>query len=33
MKKLLLATGGKVFTLRTLDRLVDCTCLKGFRSR
>jgi hypothetical protein len=33
MKKLLLATSGKVFTLRTLDRLVDCTRLRAFRSR
>ncbi len=33
MKKLLLATGGKVFTLRTLDRLIDCTGLRGFKSR
>ena len=28
MKKLLLATSGKVFTLRTLDRLIDCTGLQ-----
>jgi hypothetical protein len=33
MKKLLLATSGKVFTLRTLDRLVDCTGLRAFRTR
>jgi hypothetical protein len=33
MKKLLLATSGKVFTLRTLDRLVDCTGLREFRTR
>jgi len=33
MKKLLLATSGKVFTLRTLGRLIDCTGLRGFRSR
>jgi hypothetical protein len=32
MKKLLLATSGKVFTPRTLDRLIDCTALRGFRS-
>jgi hypothetical protein len=32
MKKLLAATGGKVFTFKTLDRLVDNTSLKGFRS-
>ncbi len=31
MKKLLLATRGKVFTLKTLDRLVDCSKLKEFR--
>lgn len=33
MKKLLLTTSGKVFTPRTLDRLVDCTALRAFRSR
>jgi hypothetical protein len=33
MKKLLLATHGKVFTPRTLDRLVECTELKNFRTR
>jgi hypothetical protein len=33
MKKLLYATRGKVFTTRTLDRLVDCTSLAQFRSR
>ncbi len=33
MKKLLLATRGKVFTLRTLDRLVACSRLAGFTSR
>ena len=32
MKKLLLATHGKVFTFKTLDKLVDCTRLKGFKS-
>ena len=32
MKKMLLATGGKVFTLRTLDRLIDCTRLRSFRT-
>ena len=31
MRKLLLATQGKVFTLRTLDKLVDYTSLKEFR--
>ena len=33
MKKLLLAASGKVFTLGTMDRLVNSTCLRGFRSR
>lgn len=33
MKKLLLATRGKVFTLKTLDMLVDHTRLKEFRTR
>ncbi|MEI8141158.1 MAG: hypothetical protein WCI03_14995 [bacterium] len=33
MKKMLLATNGKVFTLRTLDRLVECTKLKSFKSK
>ena len=33
MKKLLLATRGKVFTLENLDRLVDCTQLAAFKSR
>lgn len=32
MKKLLLATRGKVFTPRTLDRLVDCTRLREYRT-
>lgn len=32
MKKLLLATRGKVFTLKTLDRLVSHTTLKTFRT-
>ena len=31
MRKLLLATQGKAFTLRTLDKLVDYTSLKEFR--
>jgi hypothetical protein len=30
MKKLLLATRGKVFTLKNLDRLVECTSLRHF---
>jgi hypothetical protein len=33
MKKMLLATQGKVFTVNTLDRLVECTRLKEFRSK
>jgi hypothetical protein len=33
MKKLLLATRGKVFTLQNLDRLVTCTRLKEFKTR
>jgi hypothetical protein len=33
MKKLLLATRGKVFTLKTLDRLVECTRLKEFATK
>jgi len=32
MKKMILATRGKVFTAKTLDRMVECTRLKGFRS-
>jgi hypothetical protein len=33
MKKLLLATHGKIFTLQNLDRLVECTRLKEFQTR
>lgn len=33
MKKLLLATRGKVFTAQTLDRMVDCTKLAEFRTK
>jgi hypothetical protein len=33
MRKLLYATRGKVFTLKTLDRLVDCTRMREFRSK
>lgn len=33
MKKILLATRGKVFTLRNLDRLIDCTSIKDYRTR
>ena len=32
MKKLLLATGGKVFTLQNLSYLIECTRLKEFRT-
>lgn len=30
MRKLLVATGGKVFTLATLDRLIECTALRNY---
>jgi hypothetical protein len=33
MEKMLFATKGKMFTLKTLDRLVDCTRLKEFKSK
>jgi hypothetical protein len=33
MKKLLIATRGKVFTVKQLDRLVDATRLRDFRTR
>jgi hypothetical protein len=33
MKKMILATRGKVFTLKTLDRLVECTRLKEFQTK
>lgn len=33
MKKMILATRGKVFTAKTLDRLVDSTRLKTFQTR
>jgi len=33
MKKLLLATRGKVFTTQTLNRIVDCTKLAEFRTK
>ena len=33
MKKLILATRGKVFTLQTLSKLVECTRLAEFRTR
>ena len=32
MKKLLYATRGKVFTPKTMDRLIDCTRLHAFKS-
>ena len=33
MKKMILATRGKVFTLKTLNRLIECTRLKEFKAR
>ena len=33
MRKLLLATRGKVFTPKTLDRLVECTALNNFKTK
>jgi hypothetical protein len=33
MKKLIIATRGKVFTLQNMDRLVDSTKLREFRTR
>lgn len=33
MKKMLLATHGKVFTLQNLDKLVDCTELRKFKTK
>ena len=33
MKKMIRATEGRVFTLRTLNRLVDCSALTGFKTR
>ena len=33
MKKLLLATRGKVFTLQNMDRLVECTRAGEFKTR
>jgi len=33
MKKMILATRGKVFTLKTLDQLIEYTKLKDFRSK
>lgn len=33
MKKMILATRGKVFTAKTLDRLIECTRLKEFKTK
>ena len=33
MKKMIIATRGKVFTVKTLDRIVECTRLKEFKVR
>ncbi|MFO7749269.1 MAG: hypothetical protein R6V54_04165 [Desulfobacteraceae bacterium] len=33
MKKMIIATRGKVFTLKTLDRLIECTRLKEFQAK
>lgn len=33
MRKLIYATRGKVFTVKTLDRLIECTELKNFKSK
>src|SRR5205807_8039098 len=33
MRKMLLATRGKVFTLKTLNRLVACSALQGFQTK
>jgi hypothetical protein len=33
MKKMLLATRGKVFTLKTLGRLVECSNLAQFKTK
>ena len=33
MRKMLFATRGKVFTLKTMDHLVDCSGLKAFRTK
>jgi hypothetical protein len=33
MKKMLLATRGKVFTMKNLDRLVECTAIREYGSR
>lgn len=33
MKKLLIATRGKVFTLKTIDKIVECSKIKEYKSR
>ena len=33
MKKMILATRGKIFTAKTLNRLVDCTRLNEFKTK
>jgi hypothetical protein len=33
MKKMILSTRGKIFTAKTLDRLVECTRLKDFKAK
>jgi len=33
IEKMLLATRGKVFTLKTMDRLVECSRLKELRTK
>ena len=33
MRQMIFHTKGKVFTPKTLDRIVDCTALAGFRTR
>jgi len=33
MKKLILATRGKVFTAKSLDRLIESTPVKNFRTK
>jgi hypothetical protein len=33
MRQMILQTKGKIFTPKTLDRLVDCSSLRGFRTR
>jgi hypothetical protein len=32
MKKMILATRGKVFTVKTLDRLIECTRLREYKA-